>query len=169
MYIIKQKALNIVFIILTFIVFIAGRVRGVSFKMLFLSHKNSRAPAREWAAGTCHSCNISGKKDEVGRQALPQRAPQASSAGLGPLEKETQTPKAPHPLGSRSWVCFLATPQAASSPSFLPPFLGLLRAPLVGTSAPACLLPALPWKMLSYLLGLPVVYKTQDAYPVHSR
>ena len=160
MYIIKQKALNIVFIILTFIVFIAGRVRGVSFKMLFLSHKNSRAPAHEWAAGTCHSCNISGKKDEVGRQ--------ASSAGLGPPEKETQTPGAPHPLGSRSWVCIPATPQAASSPYFLPPFLGLLHAPLVGTSAPACLLPALPWKMLSYLPGLPVVYKTQDAHPVHS-
>lgn len=107
-----------------FIVFTAGRVGGVFFKMLFLSRKDSRPLAPEWAAGPCHSCNISGKKDGVGSQGLSQRAPQANSAGCAPpphLPRKRKPKPRKHPTpwapeaGSAAWP--------SSTTSCLLPFL----------------------------------------------
>lgn len=81
---------------------------GVFFKMLYPKPKELHAPRPlECAAGTCHPCNISGKKDGVGGQGLPQNAPQASSASLSPSENETTTRKeqSRHSRESRGRVC----------------------------------------------------------------
>lgn len=101
---------------------------GVFFKMLYPKPKELHAlVSLEWAAGTCYPCNISGKKYGVGRQGLPQNAPQASSASLSLSEKETTTRKEQsrhspaHEAGLAS--SFLAGSLLPSHPETLPAFL----------------------------------------------
>lgn len=70
-------------------VFIVGKVGGGFLKMLFLSQKSSTPPCPGVASWRTSPLQISGKKREWGEQAgLPQRAPQAGSAGLSASEKE---------------------------------------------------------------------------------
>lgn len=118
---------------------------GVFFKMLYPKPKELHAPMPlECAAGTCHPCNISGKKDGVGGQGLPQNAPQASSASLSPSENETTTRKEQsrhsrdHEAGFASSFLTgsLLRSHLETLPAFLFPSLEILDASIMSTLAP---------------------------------
>ena len=117
--------------------FTAGRVGGVFFKMLFLSQKDSRPLAPEWAAGPSHSCNVSGRKDGVGRQGFPQELPRPTLPAAHPSRKKETKPQSTPPHGLLK-LGLLPSPATSCLLPLLPTRFSVLPPPhpdLVGTSA----------------------------------
>ena len=143
--------------------FTTGRGGGVFFKMLFLSQKDSRPLAPEWAAGPSHSRNVSGRKDGVGRQGLPQELPRPTLPAARPTSgKKKPNPESALPLG----LLKLGLPPSLPTSCFLP--LLPTRFSVLPRPTPTswALQPSLPpCKVLSHPPGLPIVNKTQVCSP----